>query len=318
MNTLKINSASNQILRTTTAKKQPSFKGREAVAKELQKELQKELAKDSKMYKFFMSMGKDCGEIKNIMINAIGTAFVAPIFIAFNPLSKEDQNTKTYSAMRQPISAALAILTQASVNKQFDKYINKLAATGKLGVDYDLSASPPEKHLIRTIKEQNPEITQEELTKALKKTRTGFLNEKLTLAKEQLAKVDIKYADMVDVEVFDEAKKLVKQELGDVHISEKEFLQKAEAKAEELVKTQLEDKIKNSKKALQEIKIEKFVKAQVRNAEARFSKFKKYAGIGVSLAMLPITCSALNWLYPRIMEVVFPDLLAAKKAGGKK
>lgn len=72
------------------------------------------------------------GEIGGILITAIGTGAVAPIFIGFNPFvrapknatpeQKEDtKNTKLYTAMRQPISAVLAILFQASVQKYIDK-----------------------------------------------------------------------------------------------------------------------------------------------------------------------------------------------------
>ena len=72
------------------------------------------------------------GEIGGIIITAIGTGTVAPIFIAFNPFARAPKNatpeekkknteTKEYTAMRQPISAALAILFQASVQKYIDK-----------------------------------------------------------------------------------------------------------------------------------------------------------------------------------------------------
>ena len=77
------------------------------------------------------------GEIGGILITALGTGLVAPIFIGFNPFTKppknatkeqkEDfDNTKKYTAMRQPISAALAILFQASVQKYIDKGLDKV------------------------------------------------------------------------------------------------------------------------------------------------------------------------------------------------
>jgi len=77
------------------------------------------------------------GEIGGILITALGTGLVAPIFIGFNPFVKapknatpeekeENKNTKLYTAMRQPISAALAILFQASVQKYIDKGLDKV------------------------------------------------------------------------------------------------------------------------------------------------------------------------------------------------
>ena len=72
------------------------------------------------------------GELGGILITALGTGAVAPIFIAYNPFvkapkdatkeQKEDvENTKKYTAMRQPVSAVLAVLIQTSILKPIDK-----------------------------------------------------------------------------------------------------------------------------------------------------------------------------------------------------
>lgn len=77
------------------------------------------------------------GEAGGIIITALGTGIVAPIFIAFNPFSKapkgatkeekkEHENTKVYTAWRQPISAVLAALFQLSVLKYIDRGLNSL------------------------------------------------------------------------------------------------------------------------------------------------------------------------------------------------
>ena len=77
------------------------------------------------------------GEMGGILLTAIGTGLVAPIFIGFNPFvrapknatpaeKEEIKNTKQYTAMRQPISATLAILFQASVLKYIDKGLDKV------------------------------------------------------------------------------------------------------------------------------------------------------------------------------------------------
>ena len=77
------------------------------------------------------------GEIGGILLTALGTGAIAPIFIGFNPFVKpkkdstpeekeELRNTKLYTAMRQPISAALAILFQASVQKYIDKGLDAI------------------------------------------------------------------------------------------------------------------------------------------------------------------------------------------------
>lgn len=77
------------------------------------------------------------GEIGGILITALGTGLVAPIFIGYNPFvkppknatpeeKKENENTKLYTAMRQPISAVLAIIFQASVQKYIDKGLDSV------------------------------------------------------------------------------------------------------------------------------------------------------------------------------------------------
>lgn len=75
------------------------------------------------------------GELGGILITAFGTGAVAPIFIAFNPFAKAPKNatpeekqknkdTKAYTAWRQPVSAVLAVLCQASVQKYIDRFID--------------------------------------------------------------------------------------------------------------------------------------------------------------------------------------------------
>ena len=83
--------------------------------------------------KFFNNLYSKMGERQDIIINAIGTGVVAPIFIKYNNLSKTDSKTKTYSALRQTAMALIAVGLQAGITIPADKYIDKMAKTGKLG-----------------------------------------------------------------------------------------------------------------------------------------------------------------------------------------
>ncbi len=69
------------------------------------------------------------GEIMNIIINAMGTGLVAPVFIKYNFLSDADEDTRTYSAWRQPLSAVLAVATQVGMTapfyRMYDNWANK-------------------------------------------------------------------------------------------------------------------------------------------------------------------------------------------------
>ena len=45
---------------------------------------------------------------------------------------------------------------------------------------------------------------------------------------------------------------------------------------------------------------------------------KAISGLALSLAIMPVTCCALNYIYPRFMDKFFPHLSKAKKEGGNK
>ena len=50
----------------------------------------------------------------------------------------------------------------------------------------------------------------------------------------------------------------------------------------------------------------------VENIYKGFNQLTKIA-VGVFIT-LPITCTALNWVYPRFMDLFFPELSGAKEA----
>lgn len=109
---------------------QPNFTGATGYKETISK-----LIPNEKAIKLFKSWEWLKGEMGGILITALGTGLVAPIFIGYNPFvkppknatpeeKKENENTKLYTAMRQPISAALAIIFQASVQKYIDKVLD--------------------------------------------------------------------------------------------------------------------------------------------------------------------------------------------------
>src|SRR5574344_768776 len=88
-------------------------------------------------YKGIYNYDKKIGEFQNILLNSIGTGLVAPIFIKWNPLSKTDSDTKTYTAWRQPVSAVLAIATQAVITLPFKYATDYMTNNGLLGKIYN-------------------------------------------------------------------------------------------------------------------------------------------------------------------------------------
>ncbi len=92
--------------------------------------------------KYFVMLNKNNGEHLNNIVTAVGTAAVAPVFIRFNPLSDEDPKVKAYSALRQPLSAVLALSVQLPAMTIFNHGMDLLAASGAIR-RIDLSYKPP-------------------------------------------------------------------------------------------------------------------------------------------------------------------------------
>lgn len=83
--------------------------------------------------KIFFMFSKCGGELETILFNGVGKAFLAPLVIAFNPLSKEKKEDKAYMAWKQPISAVVNLGAQLLILLNVNKYLDKLAKKGILG-----------------------------------------------------------------------------------------------------------------------------------------------------------------------------------------
>ncbi len=109
------------------------------------------------------------GEIQNQLINAVGTGLIAPIFIKYNPLSDKDENTRTYTAWRQPISAVLAIATQCAIVKPFNDLIRRWSDNGMAGLAHNATFCPSDHHVEKLIKKENKgkKFSKEEMKSAV-------------------------------------------------------------------------------------------------------------------------------------------------------
>ena len=121
--------------------------------------------KIKKMVKIHEGMG----EVQNQLINATGTGLVAPLFIKYNPISKTDEDTRTYTAWRQPVSAVLAVGTQAAIVVPFNKIIKHAADIGYFSTRYNSTLFPSDDYLKKEIKELNPDTkyTKQEMKDAI-------------------------------------------------------------------------------------------------------------------------------------------------------
>ncbi len=149
-----------------------SFTGAGTVAKDSIKPLKEILLEIMPgSAKRMVKMHEGMGEIQNQLINAVGTGLIAPLFIKFNPISDTDEDTRTYTAWRQPVSAVLAVGTQCSIVKPFNDIIRYMSDIGYLNQRYNASLFPSENYIKKQIKADNPNkhFTKDELKEEIKK-----------------------------------------------------------------------------------------------------------------------------------------------------
>lgn len=103
------------------------------------------------------------GELQDVCINAVGTGLLAPIFIKYNPLSKTDEDTRTYSAWRQPISAVLAICTSGLVTIPFSRLVKRMSNDGTFSEPLNKTPFKDEDYLTRQMKKIHPNLTDAEI-----------------------------------------------------------------------------------------------------------------------------------------------------------
>lgn len=200
----------------------PHFKGNiSSINKETASDIDKlveALLKDKKSRAFINKFKAWQGELGGIMITAIGTGLIAPLSIAFNPFvkakpnateeeKKELDSTKKYTAMRQPISAALAILFQAGALKPIDKVVNEMTNNPDIAKNFwvvlDRSALQNKAYLERVI---TKEMKKEGATYPDKKAFKAELAKRVKAREaEQMAKLADGLAETGKIQIGERA-----------------------------------------------------------------------------------------------------------------
>lgn len=261
------------------------------------------------------------GEVPNIIINAIGTGFVAPIFIKYNFLSKTDEDTRTYSALRQPISAILSVAAQIGAVIPTDRLIVNMSNRGEFAQKYNQDAFEDVNYIKRELKKENSKLSPQEL----ETLATQKHNEKINkVAKNILKNNSIEYISAgKEVKLTpEEVKKLLIQTTDDMlknskdNKAEKDFIEGVQKTIKESKEVSIKNIAKKLSKGVSEFETNAFatniVKKHISNIGANVKGLRQIAGLVVSLATIPISCSVLNYLYPRIMDALFPSLSRKK------
>ena len=218
-----------------------------------------------------MYVGQNDGEILNTLVTAFGTAVIAPIFIAGNPISKEDKETKWYSAMRQPISAVIAMIMQIGVNNVYNGYMQKMASNGFLGEHMNLIAEPEANYLRKIIKLEHPEFTDKQISDEITRRQNIANKTELNKLRRLMADTEITLEQLVDSEAMKEARNEMERELKEQFKDDLSSMSKK--KAENFLRERLpEEKVRA--RALENIErqvnFETTVKHEIRKLKVRF------------------------------------------------
>ena len=204
---MKVNSVENNTYKTQNFST-PQFK-----AKGMDPDIWNHLNKNSgKVARFFSYVGENQGEALNIIVTAVGTAIICPLFIAFNPFSKEDSKTKQYSAWRQPISAVIALVTQLTITKWFNDWITKAASTSdkqgntRFATRADLRACPHERYLKRIIKLEHPEFDKKQISEEVQRRQIDAEKTEISKMRKAMKDKPIEYKELVCQDYIDKAK----------------------------------------------------------------------------------------------------------------
>lgn len=124
--------------------------------------------------KFFRWMSGWQGELQSQVINNFFTGTLAYYMIAHNPISKQDEKTKKYTAWRQPISAAIAMTAGFGMTAGINRIMDWAYHEGNFET-IDLRLVPGKDYLKRAYKkyckEHGKSMTRDDYMERVKKER---------------------------------------------------------------------------------------------------------------------------------------------------
>lgn len=141
-------------------------------------------------------LNENSGEIQNQILNGAFTATLAPLVILKNPLLQKNEDDKKYAALRQPVSAALAMSTGLGMTIGINKGMNKLfdsgllaANDGSLPISLDGRMQPSDDFAKRQFNAELAKVTKGKSGKEAKEAAKAYLEKNYKL--ERAAKPNI-------------------------------------------------------------------------------------------------------------------------------
>lgn len=144
----------------------------EVTTKIVKAELNKRLGVTGKIYQW---LAKTTGEVQTQSINALFTATLAPIFIIHNPFVHKSKEDKKYLALRQPISAGIALTGGLGMTLGINHYMDAMYNEGYHKA-IDLRIQPSKSYLKRKFRKQKEIKDFNEFKNAVHAERLDFFS----------------------------------------------------------------------------------------------------------------------------------------------
>lgn len=179
-------------------------------------ELSREVAKDTERKKIGWGtwLGEKLAikdsEIEKQLINAAFTSTLAPVMIGFNPFSNQDDNTKKYMAMRQPISAVIAVGGAAPLTMMIENWLAGVFSEGRVP-SLDMRIAPDKSYLKKQLKNEH-NLKGIILNRQERKARKEKIN---TLIKDEQERIKTFFTELISTD----PKKIGLNEKGEISIT---------------------------------------------------------------------------------------------------
>lgn len=153
------------------------------------------------------------GEIQTQSLNALFTTTIAPLVIWKNPFYKKDENQKKYFALRQPVSAAIALTAGLGMTIGINNWVDKVANDGMIK-SLDNRLEPTKDYLKRSYKAELKAVRDpESLFKA--ENQKKYLNDIGDISKLSEGQKQKKYLEAYSNMVKDQRKALFTALMGE-------------------------------------------------------------------------------------------------------
>lgn len=290
--------------------KSVSFKGNIVNNVQLKKDINSLMPKS---VKFIDKMSGLKGDIPNILIFVAGSGAVAPLVILLNKYSNMEKKTREYMSIRQVISALVTLAVQVGIFLPFDKIISKMSNLGEFSnTKYNKNGFQDLKYLQNKVKKENPHLSKDEIKNQAKliqakqlENMLNQLHEKNTFSYEHQGKNISLGKNEMDL--------LIKETFTDLSKNAPDKKNKFNALLEKLTGKSVKEISKDVKGIDNDIDFAaNLIQKHIHKTGRRVDGLRIVIGIALSLLVMSPSIKLFNYIYPKIINKLFPNLADVK------